>query len=109
MDANCVQKGREPNLGRDIAIKAALFTRRCTPTYAIASVLKLNHLVLSTTITSFTAVVDDKYLNPWLNWKFQSKRLKLSGYSRSEQLVPRYNQQLEAGDCYIVTNGRFLL
>ena len=56
MDANCVKKGREPNLGGDIVIKAELFTRRCTPTYAIASVLKLNQLVLSTTITSFTAV-----------------------------------------------------
>jgi len=25
MDANCVQKGREPDLGGDIVIKAALF------------------------------------------------------------------------------------
>jgi len=42
MDANGVEKGREPNLGGDIVIKAALFTCRRTPTYAIASVLKPN-------------------------------------------------------------------
>ena len=42
MDANGVEKGREPNLGGDIVIKAALFTCRVTPTYAIASVLKPN-------------------------------------------------------------------
>jgi len=77
-----VQKGREPDLGGDIVIKAALFTRRCTLTYAIATVLKLNQLILSTTITSFTEVVDDNYPNPWLNGKFQAKKLKLSGYSR---------------------------
>ena len=82
MDANCVEKGRGPNLGGDIVINAALFTCRVTPTYAIASVLKLNLLILSTTITSFTAVVDDNYLNLWLNWKFEAKKLKLSGYSR---------------------------
>jgi len=77
-----VEKGRGPNLGGDIVINAALFTCRVTPTYAIASVLKLNLLILSTTITSFTAVVDDNYLNLWLNWKFEAKKLKLSGYSR---------------------------
>jgi len=30
-------------------------------------------------------------------------------HDSTEQLVPRDNQQLQAGDYYIVTNGRFLL
>jgi hypothetical protein len=60
MDANRVQKGREQNLGKNIVIKGEQFTcRRRTRPYAIASVLKLNRLVLSTTTSSFTVVVDD--------------------------------------------------
>ena len=82
LDANRVQKGREQNLGKNIVIKGEQFTRRRTPPHAIASVLKLNQLVLSTTASSFTVVVDDNYLNTWLNWKFEAKKLKLSGYSR---------------------------
>ena len=81
MDANGVQKGREPDFGRDIVIRAEQSTRY-TPSYAVARMLKLNPLVLSRITSSFTVVVDDNRLNLGLNLKFEAKKLKVLGYSR---------------------------
>jgi len=81
MDANGVQKGREPEFGRDVVIRAEQSTRY-TPSYAVARMLKLNSLVLSRITSSFTVVVDDNRLNLGLNLKFEAKKLKVLGYSR---------------------------
>jgi len=81
MGANGMQKGREPDFGREIVIRAEQSTRY-TPSYAVARMLKLNPLVLSKITSSFTVVVDDNRLNLGLNLKFEAKKLKVLGYSR---------------------------
>ena len=67
-----------PNLGKDIFIKTAQYTRH-TPPYAVSRQLKLNLLVFSTIVLSFTVAADNNSLNLRLNWKFEAKKLKSFG------------------------------
>ncbi len=52
------------------------------PSYTVARMLNLNPLVLSKITASFKVAVDSQRINLGLNLKFESKKLKVLGYSR---------------------------
>ncbi|MCJ1352989.1 MAG: hypothetical protein MMC33_002973 [Icmadophila ericetorum] len=74
-------KGKEADFGRDIAREADRHTHY-TPSFAVARMLGLNPLVLSKVTSAFQVMVDDSRVNLGLNLKFESKKLKVLGYSR---------------------------
>lgn len=74
-------KGREAEFGHDIVSKAEK-TTPYTPSYAVAKNLNLHPLVLSKITSSFTVNMSGLRLNLGLNLKFESKKLKVLGYSR---------------------------
>ena len=74
-------KGKEADFGREIARDADRHTHY-TPSFAVARMLGLNPLVLSKITSAFQVMVDDTRVNLGLNLKFESKKLKVLGYSR---------------------------
>ncbi|KAI9670833.1 MAG: hypothetical protein M1829_004722 [Trizodia sp. TS-e1964] len=76
-------KGREPEFGHEIVRSSSRLTQY-TPSYQVARMLHLNPLVLSKVTSSFSVSIGDQRLNLGLNLKFESKKLKVLGYSRRE-------------------------
>jgi 5'-3' exoribonuclease 1 len=74
-------QAREPEFGHDIVVKAERETPY-TPSYAVARQLHLHPLVLSKLTSSFQVSVLGMRVNLGLNLKFESKKLKVLGYSR---------------------------
>ena len=70
-----------PEFGRQI-VKDADRHSHYAPSFAVAKNLGLNPLVLSKITSSFQVALDDNRVNLGLNLKFESKRLKVLGYSR---------------------------
>lgn len=70
-----------PEFGRQI-VKDADRHSHYTPSFAVAKTLGLNPLVLSKITSSFQVALDDNRVNLGLNLKFESKKLKVLGYSR---------------------------
>lgn len=73
--------GREPEVGREVVIKAER-TTPYMPSYTVAKRLQLHPLVLSKLTSSFTVNVNGLRVNLGLNLKFEGKKLKVLGYSR---------------------------
>jgi len=79
-------KEKDGNFGRDIINRHSSHSR-FTPSYTVAKMLGLSPLVLSKITSSFSvAALGLPRLNLGLNLKFESKKLKVLGYSqRSER------------------------
>ncbi|KAI9744255.1 MAG: 5'-3' exoribonuclease 1 [Claussenomyces sp. TS43310] len=74
-------QGREPEFGHAI-VKNAGRSTPYIPSYAVAKQLHLHPLVLSKLTSSFQVNVSGIRVNLGLNLKFESKKLKVLGYSR---------------------------
>lgn len=70
-----------PEFGRQIAMDADRHSPYM-PSFAVARMLGLNALVLSKITSSFQVMLNDNRVNLGLNLKFESKKLKVLGYSR---------------------------
>jgi len=78
------QQGKEPGFAKQFIRRAELSTPY-TPSYLVARKLGLNTLVLSKITASFQVHVGDQRVNLGLNLKFESKKMKVLGYSRKTQ------------------------
>lgn len=74
-------KGKAPEFGRDIANDADRLSPY-TPSFTVAKNLELSPLALSKITSAFHVLLDDARLNLGLNLKFESRKLKVLGYSR---------------------------
>lgn len=74
-------KARQVEFGREVARQAERLSPY-TPSYAIARTLGINALALAKITSSFSVRVDEQRINLGLNLKFESKKLKVLGYSR---------------------------
>ena len=74
-------KLRDETWGRQIKANAER-TTPYTPSYAVAKMLNMNPLALSKLTSSFSVNSSGLRLNLGLNLKFESKKLKVLGYSR---------------------------
>lgn len=77
-------QGREPEFGHTI-VRTAERSTPYTPSYAVAKQLQLHPLVLSKLTSSFQVNVSGMRVNFGLNLKFESKKLKVLGYSRRSE------------------------
>lgn len=75
------QQGKIGDFGRVIVAQADRLAPY-TPSFAVAKMLGLNPLVLSKITSAFQVIVDDNKVNVGLNLKFETKGLKVLGYSR---------------------------
>ncbi|KAL9624273.1 MAG: hypothetical protein Q9160_001520 [Pyrenula sp. 1 TL-2023] len=94
---NCLMaslKKRVPEFGIQTAKKADSLTPY-TPAFAVARSLRLNPLALSKITSSFTIRVNDAKVNLGLNLKFESKQLKVLGYSRKGANGWQYSQKAQ--------------
>ncbi|KAK5120873.1 hypothetical protein LTR85_005940 [Meristemomyces frigidus] len=82
----------EPEFGRTITYQAEKMTPY-KPSYAVAKMLRLHPLVLSKITSSFTVSSSGLKLNLGLNLKFESKKLKVLGYSRKSANGWEYSQK----------------
>ncbi|KAK0296411.1 exonuclease II Exo2, partial [Friedmanniomyces endolithicus] len=85
-------QGREPEFGRDIVMQAERATPY-TPSYRVAQMLHLHPLVLSKLTSAFSVMSSGLRLNLGLNLKFESKKLKVLGYSRKKESGWEYSQK----------------
>ncbi|KAK4978387.1 exonuclease II Exo2, partial [Elasticomyces elasticus] len=85
-------KGHEPEFGRAIAARAEQ-TTPYMPSYLVAKNLSLNPLVLSKITSAFSVQSSGLRLNLGLNLKFESKKLKVLGYSRKTDRGWEYSQK----------------
>jgi 5'-3' exoribonuclease 1 len=77
-----ILKGKEAEFGHDV-VKSNHTLSRYTPSFAVAKMLNLHPLVLSKITSSFSvSALGLPRLNLGLNLKFESKKLKVLGYSR---------------------------
>jgi 5'-3' exoribonuclease 1 len=74
-------KGQEPDFGKKIARDAEKLSPYI-PSYAVARQLHLHALALAKITSAFSVVMDEGRVNLGLNLKFESKKLKVLGYSR---------------------------
>jgi 5'-3' exoribonuclease 1 len=74
----------EHDFGRDIVSQAER-SAKYTPSYAVARQLNLNPLALSKLTSALSVHSSGLRLNLGLNLKFESKKLKVLGYSRRSQ------------------------
>ncbi|RDW88197.1 5'-3' exoribonuclease 1 [Coleophoma cylindrospora] len=75
-------KGKEPDFGLEI-VRKAQSENSYIPSYTVAKMLQLHPLVLSKITSSFSvSAIGQMRLNLGLNLKFESKKLKVLGYSR---------------------------
>lgn len=84
-------KAKQVEFGRDIARQAERLSPY-TPSYAVARSLNLNALALSKLTSSMSVQANDKRENLGLNLKFESKKLKVLGYSRKSDGGWEYSQ-----------------
>lgn len=84
-------KARQSEFGRDIARQAERLSPY-TPSYAVARDLHLNALAMSKLTSSMSVQANGKRENLGLNLKFESKQLKVLGYSRKSNGGWEYSQ-----------------
>jgi 5'-3' exoribonuclease 1 len=84
-------KAKQAEFGRDIARQAERLSPY-TPSYAVARGLQLNALAMSKLTSSMSVQSNDKRENLGLNLKFESKQLKVLGYSRKTNGGWEYSQ-----------------
>lgn len=75
---------RQNEFGREIARNAERLSPY-TPSFLVARDLQINSLALAKITSSYTVTVDDSRVNLGLNLKFESKKLKVLGYSRKSE------------------------
>ena len=75
---------KQTEFGHEIARKAEKLSPY-TPSYAVAKSLGLHPLTLAKITSSFQVRVDDSRVDIGLNLKFDSKKLKVLGYSRKSE------------------------
>ena len=83
---------RVPEFGNQIVMDAERHSPY-SPSYAVARLLGLNPLVLSKITSSFQVMLNDSRLNLGLNLKFESKKLKVLGYSRKGATGWEYSEK----------------
>jgi 5'-3' exoribonuclease 1 len=84
-------KAKQVEFGRDIARQAERLSPY-TPSYAVARDLHLNALAMSKLTSSMSVQANGKRENLGLNLKFESKQLKVLGYSRKSNGGWEYSQ-----------------
>ena len=84
-------KAKQTEFGREIARQAERLSPY-TPSYAVARDLGLNALALSKLTSSMSVQANGKRENLGLNLKFESKKLKVLGYSRKSNGGWEYSQ-----------------
>lgn len=101
-------KGKEIEFGRNIAVSGA--RSQYTPSYAVAKMLGLHPLVLSKITSSFSvSALGLPRLNLGLNLKFESKKLKVLGYSqRSANGWEFSNKAIELLSTYMTKFPEFI-
>lgn len=77
-------QAREPEFGHEIVYQMERDTPY-TPSYAVARNLQLHPLVLSKITSSFSVNIGGLRVNLGLNLKFESKKLKVLGYTRKSE------------------------
>lgn len=86
-------KGKEVEFGKNVVVSQATFTRY-RASYTIAQELQLHPLVLSKITASFSvSALGLPRLNLGLNLKFESKKLKVLGYSRRSEKGWEYSDK----------------
>ena len=85
-------KSRLPEFGRTI-VKQAEDSSPYAASYNVAKMLNLSPLVLSKVTSAFQVNVDDTRVNLGLNLKFESKQLKVLGYSRRGLMGWEFSQK----------------
>ena len=101
-------KGKEIEFGRNIAVSGS--KSHYTPSYAVAKMLGLHPLVLSKITSSFSvSALGLPRLNLGLNLKFESKKLKVLGYSqRSANGWEFSNKAIELLSTYMTKFPEFI-
>jgi hypothetical protein len=102
-------KGKEADFGHQI-LKSQENQPAYTPTYAVAKMLGLHPLVLSKITSSFSiSALGLPRLNLGLNLKFESKKLKVLGYSRrSDRGWELSNKAIELLSTYMTKFPEFI-
>jgi 5'-3' exoribonuclease 1 len=102
-------KGKEAEFGRDI-VQTSHSTSQYTPSFAVAKMLGLHPLVLSKITSSFSvSAMGLPRLNLGLNLKFESKKLKVLGYSRrSDKGWEFSNKAIELLSTYMTKFPEFI-
>lgn len=77
-------QGKEADFGHEI-VQRLLRETPYTPSYSVAKSLQLHPLVLSKLTSSFQVNVGGLRVNLGLNLKFESKKLKVLGYTRKSE------------------------
>lgn len=101
-------KGQDQSWGRGIVMDAERNTPY-TPSFAVAKKLGLNPLALSKITSSFTVNTAALRLNLGLNLKFESKKLKVLGYSRRDDSGWAFSQKaIELIQQYMIKFPEFI-
>ncbi|CZT49542.1 probable KEM1-multifunctional nuclease [Rhynchosporium secalis] len=102
-------KSREPDFGRTI-VQSQSTQNTYTPSYTVAKLLNLHPLVLSKITSSFSvSALGLPRLNLGLNLKFESKKLKVLGYSRrSDKGWEFSNRAIELLSTYMTKFPEFI-
>ena len=95
-------RSKEPDFGRRVAL-AAEHATPYTPSFAVARRLKMPPLALSKLTASLSVSSGGQRLNLGLNLKFESKKMKVLGYSRKSSSGWEYSQKaIELIEQYMV-------